>query len=91
MSEDDIKKHFPLPKTTKAFICANCGAVSLDQNALCRPQGRGVKADWCGLEQSTPSFCINKVNNLRYHCMDCKQVSINPELLCNPTKMENPE
>ncbi len=91
MSKSKIKQHVPLPKTTKAFICANCGAVSLDYNGICRPQGRGTKADWCGIKQVTPQFCHNRVNNIRYRCCNCDQVSINPELLCDPEQMEIPE
>jgi len=44
------KKHVPLPKETKAFICANCGAVALDANKICKVQGTGKKVDWCGTE-----------------------------------------
>jgi len=33
-------KHISLPKETKAFICANCGAVSLSPNDICKVQGR---------------------------------------------------
>jgi len=32
-------KHIPLPKETKAFICANRGAVSLSPNDICRDSG----------------------------------------------------
>ena len=90
MSENKIKSHIPLPKNTMAFICANCGAVSLDYNGICKPQGRGKKADWCGIQQLGPRFCHNKVNILRYACRNCSQVSINPELLCDPEQMEVP-
>lgn len=33
MSEEK-KKHVPLPEETHAFVCANCGAVALDQNNI---------------------------------------------------------
>ena len=50
-------KHIPLPKETKAFICANCGAVSLSPNDICKFQGKGMKADWCGTTNlKPPSF-----------------------------------
>ena len=80
-----------LPPTTKACICANCGAVSLDPESICRPQGLGTKADWCGIKQITPQQCHNKVNTKRYSCENCEQVSTNPELLCQPVKMDIPE
>lgn len=81
-------KHVPLPKDTKAFICANCGAVSLNPNGICEIQGQGTKADWCGTKSlKPPSFCHNKKHNLRFKCLKCGQVSVNPELLCEPEKM----
>ncbi|MBC8413847.1 MAG: hypothetical protein ISR96_06770 [Nitrospira sp.] len=85
------KKHIPLPKDTPAFICANCGAVALDSNNICRVQGKGRKYDWCGSKSlMPPSFCHNKKNNDRYQCKKCGQVAINPELLCEPEKMPMP-
>jgi predicted RNA-binding Zn-ribbon protein involved in translation (DUF1610 family) len=84
-------KHVPLPKTTKAFICANCGAVSLDSKGVCKIQGMGTKADWCGTTvPRIPSFCHNRKNNLRFRCKKCGQVAVNPELLCEPEKMAEP-
>lgn len=89
---DEKKAHVPLPKNTPAFICANCGAVALDAKAVCNPQGRGTKADWCGTSSHlTPSYCRNKVNNDRYQCQNCGQVAINPGLLCNPEKIAQQE
>ncbi|MDA3894572.1 MAG: hypothetical protein PF482_00340 [Desulfobacteraceae bacterium] len=40
------KKHVPVPKDTRAFICADCGAVALDANNICKVQGMGLKSDW---------------------------------------------
>jgi predicted RNA-binding Zn-ribbon protein involved in translation (DUF1610 family) len=92
MTEQKPKKHFPLPTNTSAFICANCGAVALYAGSVCRPQGKGLKSDWCGIKHVTPpQFCHNKVNNVRHKCNNCGQVSINPELLCEPEKMEMSE
>jgi predicted RNA-binding Zn-ribbon protein involved in translation (DUF1610 family) len=86
------EKHIVLPKDTKAFICANCGAVSLDPNAICEVQGIGTKLDWCGTKSLTPpKSCRNKKNNDRYNCTKCGKVSINPGLLCEPEKMPMPD
>jgi hypothetical protein len=88
MSDSGIKNHVPLPKNTPAVICAGCGAVALDPNNICRPQGRGTKADWCGTRSAaTPASCHKRVNTTRYACANCRQVAINPELLCAPEKM----
>ena len=85
---DENKAHVPLPKTTPAFICAGCGAVSLDQGGICKPQGRGTKMDWCGSASgAAPSFCRNSVHNERYQCSNCSQVAVNPGLLCEPEKI----
>ena len=84
-------KHIPLPKETGAFICANCGAVSLSPNDICKFQGKGMKADWCGTTSlKPPSFCHNKVHNIRYKCNKCGQVAVHPELLCEPEKIPEP-
>ncbi len=92
MEENTAKKHIPLPNDTPAFICANCGAVALDQNSICKPQGRGKKADWCGSQSGqSPSFCRNKVNNVRYQCKNCGQVAINSEILCDPQRLAMPD
>jgi len=86
------EKHVPLPRETKAFICANCGAVALDPTDICRVQGMGTKADWCGTTSlAPPSFCRNNKNNDRYKCDKCGQVAINPGLLCEPEKMSIPD
>jgi predicted RNA-binding Zn-ribbon protein involved in translation (DUF1610 family) len=86
------EKHMVLPKDTKAFICANCGAVSLDPNEICNVQGQGVKSDWCGTKSmNPPSFCRNRKNNNRYKCAKCGQVAVNPGLLCEPEKMQIPD
>ena len=81
-------EHVPLPKETPAFICAHCGAVALDANNICKVMGRGTKADWCESKGGhVPSFCQNKKNNNRWQCKKCGQVSVNPELLCDPEKL----
>ena len=83
------QKHVPLPKDTKAFICANCGAVALDANSLCNVQGKGKKIDWCGSETvKLPVYCHNKVNNDRWQCRNCGQTSVNKDLLCDPEKLD---
>lgn len=82
------KKHVPLPKDTKAFICANCGAVALDANNICKVQGAGLKSDWCGIKGvKPPAGCQNHVHNERWQCRKCGQISVNPSLLCEPEKM----
>jgi len=92
MADKKNGQHIPLPKNTPAFICANCGAVSLDAHGICKPQGRGTKADWCGTASlAPPSFCHNRVNNTRYACAKCKQVSVNPGLLCEPDQIPMPD
>jgi len=92
MLETNIKKHVPLPKETKAYFCANCGAVALDPNNICDPQGRLKKIDWCGSKDlPPPKFCQNRVNNERYRCTNCGKVSVNAALLCEPEKMPIPE
>jgi rubrerythrin len=40
-----LEKHIILPKDTKAFICADCGAVSLDPNQICKVQGQGPEIE----------------------------------------------
>ena len=82
------KKHVPLPKETQAFFCANCGAVSLDGDSICKVQGRGTKADWCGTKDPKPPRpCRNRVHNVRWACDNCGKVSVNPELLCEPRSL----
>lgn len=89
MTGSDLKKHVPLPKDTKAFYCANCGAVALDQNNLCKPMGMQTKVDWCGSKDlPPPQTCHNRVNNDRYSCKKCGKTAINAALLCEPEKME---
>lgn len=91
MSDDQFKHHVPHPKNTPAFFCANCGAVALDANTICKVQGRGTKADWCGTDHAVPpQHCHNRVHNLRYRCKKCGQVSVNPGLLCEPEQMQEP-
>ena len=85
---EDMRKHIPLPKDTQAFICSICGAVSLSSEDVCKIQGQGTKADWCGTESVPPSlFCQNAVDKSRFKCGKCGQVAVNPELLCQPERM----
>ena len=81
-------EHIPLPKETTAFFCANCGAVSLDPDSICKLQGKGTKGDWCGTKDPSPEQpCHNRVHNARWSCANCGKVSVNPELLCKPRDM----
>lgn len=89
MLETRITKHVPLPKNTPAFMCGNCGAVSLDAGGICNPAGKGVKADWCGSKSSRKAeFCHNAVHNERYRCRNCGKVAVNKDLLCEPEMMK---
>jgi predicted RNA-binding Zn-ribbon protein involved in translation (DUF1610 family) len=86
---DDKHLHVPYPKSTSAFVCAECGAVSLLSDGVCKPQGRGTKADWCGSNPGAPpSYCRNAKHTERYQCKNCGQVAVNPGLLCAPEKIE---
>ena len=88
MTDFDPKKHIPMPKDTKAFYCANCGAVALDQKNICKPAGMIKKADWCGSKDlPLPKTCQNRANNDRYACKKCGKTAINKALLCEPEKM----
>ena len=81
-------KAVTLPKITKAYTCANCGAVALDANNICKVEGRRTKSEWCGIKGSKPSKkCHNKVNNERWQCRNCGLTSVNSELLCEPEKL----
>jgi len=52
------------------------------------PRAKAKKADWCGIKHVKPrSFCHNDVNNDRVQCKKCGQVSVTPELLCEPEKI----
>jgi predicted RNA-binding Zn-ribbon protein involved in translation (DUF1610 family) len=83
------KKHMTVPKDTPAYFCANCGAVSLDANNICKVEGKGTKSDWCGIKGSkTPVYCHNRVNNDRWQCRDCGLTAVNPELLCEPDRLD---
>lgn len=85
------RAHVPLPKETPAFFCAECGAVSLDPERICKVQGKGTKADWCGIpDHNPPRRCANSRNNLRWFCGKCSKVSVNAELLCEPQEMPKP-
>ena len=86
------KKHVPVSKDTPAFFCANCGAVALDSKNICKLQGKGKKADWCGIKGvKPPASCQNNVNNDRWQCQNCGTISVNPELLCEPAKLKATE
>lgn len=83
------KKHIPVSKETPAFFCANCGAVALDPNNICKVMGKGKKADWCGIKGvKPPASCHNLVHNDRWQCRNCGTIAVNPELLCEPEKMK---
>ena len=83
------KNHIPVPKDTKAFICANCGVVALDANNICKIQGMGKKSDWCGVKGSKPpKTCHTKKYTDRWQCRNCGQTSVNSLLLCDPEKIE---
>lgn len=91
MSSDTRHLHVPLPKNTPAFFCADCGAVALDPDTICKPQGRGTRADWCGTKsENPPSYCRQHRHTARWHCKNCGTVSVNPELLCAPEKLSQP-
>ncbi len=86
------KKHVPMPKQTPAFFCADCGAVALRADDVCKVMGKGKKADWCGTAGvKPPAFCHNKVHTDRWQCKNCGQIAVNPELLCEPEKLEQSE
>ena len=85
-------KHVPVPKNTRAFICAKCGAVALDPKNICEIMGEGRKADWCGIQGTKPpASCHNTAHIDRWQCINCGQTSVNPELLCEPKKLDLPE
>ncbi len=85
---DKYKKHISLPLDTPAFLCAGCGAVALNPCSVCKVQGKVTRSDWCGTNSPTKiSGCLNHLHHIRYYCLKCNRVAINPELLCNPEKM----
>ena len=84
--------HIPVPKDTRAYICADCGAVALDPGNLCNVQGTGTKADWCGVKGSMPpKHCQNRTHVDRHQCRNCGQTAINARLLCEPVKLDIPK
>jgi predicted RNA-binding Zn-ribbon protein involved in translation (DUF1610 family) len=88
MRKTNITKHVHLPKDTPAFFCGNCGAVSLDANGICNPQGKVLRGDWCGSKSSRKAeFCHNAVHNERFNCHKCGKVAVNKALLCEPEEM----
>ena len=85
------RMYVPLPKETPAFFCANCGAVSLDPNSICKVGGKWTKGDWCGIrDPRLPQQCHNRVHNVRWSCGKCGKVAVNAELLCEPAAMPKP-
>jgi predicted RNA-binding Zn-ribbon protein involved in translation (DUF1610 family) len=91
MSEE-FKNHVPLPKNTPAFECADCGAVSLSPNCVCKIMGKVTKGDWCGTKSiASPKQCQKNVNTIRYICNKCGRVSMNFELLCEPKTLTSGE
>lgn len=83
------KIHTNFPLHSKVYQCANCGAVSLTSNNLCKVQGLIEKADFCGTKSvQSPKQCFNKKNTDRYVCTKCNRVAMNEEILCQPEKME---
>jgi len=78
----------PMPLNTNAYKCALCGAVSLNEDAICQVQGRVKKGDWCGSESiEMPLVCTKLKHNIRYKCKKCGRVAINADLLCEPEKI----
>lgn len=83
------KKYYPVPVETPAFICADCGAVALSANNICKVQGIEKKEDWCGTKGAKPpKSCHTQTNNDRWQCRTCGQTAVNIELLCEPEKMD---
>lgn len=83
------KTQVALPKETPAFFCANCGAVSLNADSICKVGGKWTKGDWCGIrDPKPPQHCHNRVHNLRWVCNKCGKVAVNSELLCKPEPLE---
>jgi predicted RNA-binding Zn-ribbon protein involved in translation (DUF1610 family) len=82
------RQHVPVSKETPAYTCANCGALALDPNNICKVQGLGKKKDWCGIKGSLPpKSCHTHTHNDRWQCVKCGQTAVNPDLLCEPTKL----
>lgn len=83
----DLSRCIPVSDDTPAFVCARCGAVSLDIDRLCQPLGKGCRADWCGSPSlRPPQACQQHPDALRYIyiCGKCRKIAVNPELLCDP-------
>jgi len=77
-----------MPLSTIAYKCALCGAVSLNEDAICEVQGKVKKGDWCGSKSiEMPLVCKNLKNNIRYKCKKCGRVAIDSDLLCEPEKI----
>jgi hypothetical protein len=90
MSHEEIKSGDTISPTTRVFKCANCGALSLSPNNICRIQGMVTKGDFCGTPSMEPPHqCVNKKHNHRYKCKKCNRVAVNREILCEPIKLEN--
>lgn len=83
------KLHIPVPKDTRVCICAECGVVSLTPENICKVQGTGTKADWCGTKGTIPpKNCRNRNNVDRHQCQNCGQTAISAKLLCEPAKLK---
>jgi len=81
----DLNKCIHVSDDTPAFICAVCGAISLDSDSLCNPLGRGFRKDWCGTKSLKPPVkCQHYPDHLKYFCKKCGLIAVNPELLCEP-------
>ena len=84
-----MKKHKPLTSEAKAFVCADCGAVALKNNKICKLQGLIKKSDWCGTKSLHPyKQCKHKKCVFRFECQNCGQISMDAELLCKPKKID---
>ncbi len=88
---EKAERPIPLPRDTRAFVCAQCGAVSQRPDGICQVQGRLIRGDWCGTNSIEPARgCENRIHNLRFKCEKCGRVAVESELLCEPEKMPEP-
>jgi len=85
---EGIGRYTPLPQETTAYVCTNCGAVSLRPDGICQVQGRLMRGEWCGTKSLEPArVCQNKIHNLRFKCGNCGRVSVDAGLLCEAEQM----
>lgn len=88
MTDEEVTA-VPVLPDAEVFQCANCGAVSLFPENICKVQGKLKKKDWCGTEGiDEPKQCYNNKHNLRFVCNKCSRVAVNSEILCNPEMMD---